>query len=402
MTARSSFPVVTGPLASYAAGFARALEERGYKRRTIAGQLRLMRHASRWLASRGLGVVDLTEPCVEAFLAARRAAGNSDLLSPKAMVPLMTHLRTLGVTPARALRLPTAVEVFVERYREFLVAERGLAPATVTSYLHVARLFVDQRAEPGRLDFGQLTGAEVIDFVVRECRGRSVGSTAYVMCGLRALLRFLHADGQTAHALASAVPTAPNWRMTWLPRSVDPATVRRLLGSCDRRTTTGRRDFAILVLLVRLGLRRGEVAALRLDDIDWRAGELVVRGKGRREERLPLPADVGAAVAGWLRRGRPRIETRSVFTRVRAPLGPISPGAVSAVVKAAAERGGAAGVNAHRLRHTAATEMLRRGAGLAEIGQVLRQRSQLTTAIYAKVNLDGLRSIAQPWPGVSA
>ncbi len=391
--------VLTGPLAPYADGFANVLVERGYKPLTVKGQVRLMAHASRWLAANDLTAEELTEDRVGEFLVARRSGGYVDLLSLKAMAPLMGHLRTLGVAPPPDPVAPSALEGFLECYRGFLVAERGLAAATVTSYLHVARLFLSQRPEPARLELAQLGGAEVIDFVLRECRGRSPGSTEYVVCGLRSLLRFLYVDGRTTDQLASAVPTAPSWRLRWLPRSVNADTVTRLLRSCDRRTTSGRRDFAVLTLLVRLVLRRGEVAALSLGDIDWRAGELVIRGKGRREERLPLPADVGAALAGWLRRGRPRLACPNVFTRVHAPAGPLSPGGVSCVVTAAARRAGLSGVNAHRLRHTAATQMLRAGANLTEVGQVLRQRSLLTTAAYAKVDLDALRTVAQPWPG---
>jgi site-specific recombinase XerD len=394
--------MMAGPLEPYADGFAKVLADRGYKPLTVQGQLRLMARASRWLAAQHLAVKDLTDGRVEEFLALRRSDGYRDLLSPKAMAPLLDHLRTLGVVTRPDPGTPTPLEAFIEGYRLFLVGERGLAASTVTSYLHVARLFVGQRCEVGQFDFSQLSGAEVIDFVVRESRGRSVGSTQYVICGLRALLRFLFVDGRIAQELASAVPTAPGWRLTWLPRSVDSVTVRRLLRSCDRRTNTGRRDFAVLILLVRLGMRRGEVAALGLGDIDWRAGELVIRGKGRREERMPLPADVGEALAGWLRRGRPRLSCPNVFTRVHAPLGPLSPAGVSNVVKAASERAGLSGLNAHRLRHTAATQMLRAGANLTEVGQVLRQRSLLTTAIYAKVDLDALRTVAQPWPGAQA
>jgi len=175
--------------------------------------------------------------------------------------------------------------------------------------------------------------------------------------------------------------------------------VRLLLASCDRRTTYGRRDFAALTLLSRLGLRAGEVAALELTDLGWRAGVVVIRGKGRRQERLPLPADVGEAIAGWLRRGRPRCECSNVITRVRAPHQRLTSGGVSAIVRAACTRAGLPEVNAHRLRHTAATEMLRAGAGLSEVGQVLRHASLLTTSIYAKVDRTALRALAQPWPG---
>jgi len=183
-----------------------------------------------------------------------------------------------------------------------------------------------------------------------------------------------------------------------LPTAFGQREVLLLLASCDRRTTFGRRDFAVLTLLTRLGLRAGEVAALELTDLDWRVGEIVIRGKGRRQERLPLPADVGEALAGWLRRGRPRCECSNVITRVRAPHQRLTSGGVSAIVRAACTRADLPEVNAHRLRHTAATEMLRAGAGLSEVGQVLRHASLLTTSIYAKVDRRALRALAQPWP----
>jgi integrase len=268
----------------------------------------------------------------------------------------------------------------------------------VASYLHVARLFLATRPQGSGLGFEALRASDVIDFVLEECRHRSVGSAKYVVDGLRAVLRFCYLDGAIARPLADAVPAVASWRLAALPRAVDPGDVAALLKSCDRRTTFGRRDFAVLTLLVRLGLRSGEVAGLRLDDIDWRAGELVVRGKGPKEERLPLPSDVGEAIAGWLGRGRPHCAVREVFTRVRAPHQGLSPGGVSAIVRAACKRAGVGEVHAHRLRHTAATEMLRAGAGLTEIGQVLRHASVLTTSIYAKVDRSSLRALAKPWP----
>jgi integrase len=198
-----------------------------------------------------------------------------------------------------------------------------------------------------------------------------------------------------------AVPKVASWRLATLPKAVDTATVKALLASCDRRTSFGRRDFAVLMMLVRLGLRAGEVTSLHLEDIDWRAGEILIRGKGPRLERLPLPVDVGEAIAGWLRRGRPRCSTREVITRVRAPHEALTSGGISAIVHAACLRAGVDHIHAHRLRHTAATDMLRAGAGLVEIGQVLRHRSLITTAIYAKVDRAGLRELASPWPGMS-
>jgi integrase/recombinase XerD len=292
----------------------------------------------------------------------------------------------------------TPAEVLLEDYRVYLVEERGLALATVTSYLHVAGLFLATRSELPGCGLGELRADEVIEFVLAECRERSVGSAAYVVAGLRSLLRFCYLDGTIARPLAEAVPAVASRRLAGLPRALDRDAVARLLKSCDRRRASGRRDFAVLMLLVRLGLRSGEVTGLLLDDIDWRRGELLVRGKGGKQERLPLPVDVGDAVAGWLGRGRPRCAAREVFTRVRAPHGGLGRGGVSAIVLAAGKRAGLVGVHAHRLRHTAATELLRAGAGLGEIGQLLRHESVLTTSIYAKVDRVSLRQLAKPWP----
>jgi integrase/recombinase XerD len=220
---------------------------------------------------------------------------------------------------------------------------------------------------------------------------------------LRSLLGFMHLEGLIAEPLVGAVPSSASWRLSGLPRALEPGQVGALLTCCDRGTVVGRRDLAVLTMLVRLGLRAGEVAALNLEDIDWRAGELVVVGKGRRSERLPLPVDVGEAISGYLRDGRPSSALdRALFVRVKAPHQRLTTGGITQVVVSAARRAGLGQIHAHRLRHTAATSMLRAGAPLREIGQVLRHREQLSTAIYAKVDRAALRSLAQPWPGAGS
>lgn len=388
---------VTGPLVEHAAGFRAALEADGYRQHGV-DQLRLMAHVSRWLEGEGLGAGDLTPERVERFLVARREAGYTLWLSAKGVAPLIGYLRGVGAAPLPpAVVAATPAARCLEAFRAYLVQERGLAEGTVVADVHVAGLFLATRP-PGDLGLGEVTPGEVVEFVRRQCEGRG---SAYVTAGLRAFLRFCHVAGLTPRPLADAVPRVASWRLAPLPKAVDPATVEALLASCDRRTTFGRRDFAVLMLLARLGLRAGEVTALRLEDLDWRAGEMVIRGKGPRLDRLPLPADIGEAVAGWLRRGRPRCECREVITRVRAPHRPLTPGGVAAIVDAACRRASLGHIHAHQLRHTAATEMLRAGAGLAEIGQVLRHRSLLTTSIYAKVDREGLRQMASPWPGAS-
>lgn len=397
---------VTGPLEFYADGFRTRLSNRGYTPYGAIGQVRLMAHVSRWLAAERLGVADLDVARVERFLTARRAEGYVQWCSPKAMVPLLEYLRELGVAPIPVLEPLTAVEVLLARYRDYLLTERRLAATTARGYVDMVRPFVEDRSGTcgGVPDLAGLSAGDVSRFVLSACAGRNRGSAKLLVTALRSLLGFLHVTGEIARSLVAAVPSVASWRLVGLPRGLETGQVRQLLDSCDRRTRLGRRDFAILTLLARFGLRRGEVAALALDDIDWTVGEIVVHGKGSRRDRMPLPVDVGEALVGYLQRGRPpQAQGRTVFVRVRAPHRPLTPGGVSAVVIAAGQRCGLGKLTAHRLRHSTAVDLLRSGAGLTEIGQLLRHRLALTTSIYAKVDLASLRPLARPWPagGVS-
>jgi len=395
---------VSGPLEPYAPGFACELSRQGYSPFTVVDQLRLMAHLSRWLAGEELDGSGLTPDALERFLDARRGAGYARYRSPGGLVPLLDYLRGLGVAPALGAAAIEVgpVEVLLERYRRYLTVERGLVDRTVDGYVSLVEPFLAGRIGAGGLDLEHLTTGDVSAFVRGWCREGAGGSGKRVSA-LRSLLGFLHVQGLISGSLVGAVPSVAYWRLAGLPRALEADQVRRLLASCDRASTTGRRDFAILMLLGRLGLRRGEVAAIELDDLDWRAGEILVRGKGNRHERLPLPADVGQAVADHLRPGRPKsAEGRCVFLRFRAPHRALSANGVGSVVVAAGRRAGLGAIGAHRLRHTAATEMLRAGASLAEIGQVLRHRRASSTSIYAKVDREVLRSLAQPWPGGAA
>jgi integrase/recombinase XerD len=392
---------VSGPLAAFAPGFAAELERVGYSPLGAMLQLRLMARVSRWLESEGLDAAGLTEVVVERFLAERRAAGYRDYVTARATAPLLRYLRGLGVAPPPASSAPvTAAEVLLERFGEYLAVERGVTAETVEGYVHAVRPFVAGLGGDRASDLRGLTAAQVTEFVVARCPRQTRGAAKMTVTALRSLLGFAHVEGLIERSLVGAVPSAASWRLSWLPRALEPGQVRRLLDSCDRATGSGRRDFAILVLLVRLGLRAGEVAGLGLDDVDWRAGELVVVGKGRRAERLPLPVDVGEAITAYLADGRPATaQDRFVFQRVKAPHRRLTTGGITQVVVSAAKRADLGQIHAHRLRHTAATEMLRAGAPLAEIGQVLRHRTPLTTAIYAKVDRERLRELARPWPG---
>jgi len=317
------------------------------------------------------------------------------------MAPLLGYLRGLGVAPAASPRAVVgAVEVLLADYREYLAVERALTTPTIEGYVLVVRPFLDGRLRDNdELDLAELTAADVVAFVVARCPAQSRGATKMTVTGLRSLLGFLHLRGLVDGPLAEAVPSTASWRLAGLPRALEPEQLRALLQSCDRDTANGRRDYAVLVMLARLGLRAGEVAALGLEDIDWRAGELRIVGKGRRAERLPLPADVGEAIVAYLHDGRPATALdRSLIVRVRAPHHGMTKGGITQIVFAAAARAGLGPMHSHRLRHTAATQMLRAGASLEEVGQVLRHRQVLTTAIYAKVDRDALRALARPWP----
>lgn len=390
---------VLGPLAPYAAGFVVELVGRGYRPRSVTGQLELMAHLSRWLGEQGVEPGGLTPGMAERFLEFRRA-GDVSLHSWRALDPLVGYLRGLGVVPKLAASAETPVDRLVADYRHYLLRERGLTAGSVAHWERVARLFLAERPEPLEDALRWLTAAEVTGFVVVQCGpgGRSGSAAKILTGGLRSLLRYLHLVGFTEMPLAQAVPRAAGWRLSSLPRPLEAEQVARLLLSCEQATAVGRRDLAILLLLARLGLRAGEVARLCLDDIDWRAGEVTIRGKGSTSERLPLPHEVGEALVSYLRRGRPQADFREVFVSMHAPLRPLSPIAVTHVVVTACKRAGIEPVRAHRLRHTLASELLRAGTPLAQIAPILRHASVATTAIYAKVDREALRTLARPWP----
>jgi site-specific recombinase XerD len=313
---------------------------------------------------------------------------------------MLEYLDGLGVRGESVFER-SAQDWLLSRYETYLVGERGAAPASRRSYLGVARRFVDQLGLSGGQELGLLTAKTVTAFATAECSRRSPGSASTTTTGVRSFLRFLYLEGLTPVLLSTAVPSPAAWTLAGLPRSVSATQASDLLASCDRHSSEGRRDFAILTLLIRLGLRAGEVADLDLEHLDWHHGELQVLGKAHRAERLPIPPDVGEAIVAWLQDGRSREETsRAVFTRLRAPRGRLTAGSVGAVVRRACDRAGYPRVGPHRLRHTTGTELLRAGANLTEVGRVLRHRRLHTTAIYAKVDLAALSGVAQPWPAV--
>lgn len=388
-----------GPLTSHIGGFWQELLKQGYSPLSGANLLRLAACFSRWLEKRGLKENDITDKVVEAFMAYRRRRGYRHFRTPRALDSLLRYLRGIGVVPApRPKQVTSPTDRLVEQYAQYLVRERGISASTIRNYTDLAKRFIEARLD-NDLKWKRLRPTDITSFVLEERRRWSIGQCKHAVTALRSLLRYLHVSGQIERELAYCVPAVAGWRLAWLPKALEPDQVRRLLRSCDLRSTVGRRDGAIIRLLLRLGLRAGEVAALDLDDFDWRSGQIIVRGKGRSESRLPLPPDVGRSVVAYLHRGRPNTKSRRVFIRSRAPHTALTSGGVITPVSRALRRAGVMSGGAHLLRHTAATQMLRHGAKLADIAHVLRHRHVDTTAIYAKVDYVALGRLAQPWPG---
>lgn len=390
---------LSGPLAPHAKGFLEELRRQGYTASPSKKHLYLVAHLSRWLDEQGLEIDDVAKSVVEPFFEARRARGVANLRTRRSLVPLVGHLRGIGALSEPDATAPgDEAARLLNGFATYLTHERGLAEGTVRFYLHIAGLLVDERLRVGNDDLAGLSAHDVTAFTTRVCEGRGLSSCRQAVSALRSFLRYLRLEDLTDMGLDEAVLSVAGWDPA-LPRAISATDVARLVASCDRRRAIGRRDYAILLLLSRLGLRGGEVVAMELGDIDWRAGEVTVRGKGPHRDRLPLPAEVGEAVAAYVQRGRPRSDVRRVFLRAVAPFcGFADTGALRGVLARACARAGLAYVPPHRLRHTAATEMLRAGAALSDIGQVLRHRSSVTTAAYAKVDHARLRVVARPWP----
>jgi site-specific recombinase XerD len=393
---------VLGPLAEYVEGFRAELDRLGYTAMSREYKVNQVGRLSRWMAAQQLGVGDLNTARLAGFFATM-ATSRRRPPTVAAMRPLLDFLRAQGALASGPERATPREQVdeLMDDYCQWMTADRALADRTIDRYETTARRFLAGRVAAAGFGTGAegVTAGAVTAFLLTEVsRGLARGSLQGRVAELRSLLRFLYLKGFTDTEVARAVPPLPGWKDTAVPPRLATAQVQALLDSCDRATTTGMRDYAMLALLARLGLRAAEVAALSLDDMRWRAGEVVVRGKGRREDRLPLPADVGDSVTRYLREARPRAASRNLFLTVRAPHRPLWSTSVSQVVWRQSLRAGLAPMRAHRLRHALATDLLDRGVRLPEIAQVLRQRDLATTAVYAKVDHTTLRQLALPWP----
>ncbi|MFI1884389.1 site-specific integrase [Streptomyces jumonjinensis] len=397
---RGRVPLVTvGVLAPYEPLLRTKLASQGYAAGSVTDAVRTLSRLSGWMERRELTPAEMTPSRLEEFLAFRRAVCRSEPVARRSLGAVTRVLRDDGVMPAPAAVGGGAVEELLADYGAYLRGERGLAAESVRCYRGQARKFLDALPEPLEESLRRLDAARVTTFMVRHAaRAESIWSAKALVTAVRSLLRYLHVDGRIPAPLTGAVPAVAGWRLDSLPRGLEPRQISALLAAPDLRTPAGRRDRAILVVLARLGLRGAEVAALRLTDVDWRAGQIAVRGKGSRIERLPLPTEVGEALAGYLTGARPWCSATALFVTARAPYQNLTGTCIRAIMGRACDRAGLPRLGAHRLRHSLATTILQAGAPLPEVGQVLRHRSQLSTAVYAKVDHRALRALAQPWP----
>lgn len=394
----------SGPLATHLDGFAELLAQQGYSSQIGWKKIRLVADLSQWLERQRQKIDALDEHRTAEFFEARRKRERGKSGDRATFTLLLRYLRRLKIIPDPTA--PCGAIDFIQRdYGHFLIRERGFTPGSVAQYVPVARRFLSDRFPDEQLRLPQLCEKDVTDFVTRDSaaavRGRR--SAQLMTAVLRSFLGYLFQEGRIRTNLAMAVPTVAGWRLSELPRYLEARQVEKLLRSCDRRRKVGKRDYAILLLLARLGLRAGEVSELALEDINWEAGELRIRGKGNRVDRLPLPKDVGQAIADYLRKGRPSCSCRRVFIQCNAPhIGFASPPtAICSIVRSALSRAHIQSrhCGAHLLRHSLATRMINNGGSLAQIAQVLRHQQIQTTEIYAKVDLKALRALTHPWPG---
>jgi site-specific recombinase XerD len=389
-------------LGSHIDSFAQILEVQGYKKSTAKYKITIVADFSRWLHQQGFNFTELDETTLSEFLLFRGRRGSIFKIEPPTLRDLLKHLRKTGVVPD-AVQFDDDNRRRIEcGFAKYLAQERGLEQITIDSYLPIARRFLFDQFGTGPIVLNDLHPSDIVRFILRCTETVGSKSAQRIVCSLRSFFRFLYHQGETTIDLSPSALTVANRRLSELPKFLEPEQVECLLQSCNQDTPVGRRDYVILLLMARLGLRAGDVVHMTLDDIDWEVGELIVCGKSNRQQRLPLPQEVGEALVKYLCDGRPPCSSRRVFIRIKAPhKGFSSSVAICNIVRRALRR---AKLNpdfkgSNLLRHSLATQMLRGGASLAEIGEILRHQRLNTTQIYAKVDLAALSALAQPWPG---
>jgi site-specific recombinase XerD len=393
----------TGPLVPHLDAFGTVLSWQGYSRWTVKTKIRAISKLSAWLEKQHLVIDDLNESCINKFVRYREKRNLLRSGDQFALKQFITFLREEDILSAFVPEIKVSeIQCIENSFAQYLHQERGLSQATIDNYLPTIRRFLSERFHKRKVIFEELYAHDISKFVLRYAHTMSSGRAQTMVNALRSFFRFLRRRGEIAIDLAATVPTVAKWQFSEIPKYLQSEQVKHILESCDRSTETGKRNYAILLLMSRLGLRAGEIVHMELDDILWEAGEIIVRGKNSRQEKLPLPHDVGQAIATYLRDVRPHCSSRRLFIKMVAPLrGFSSSVTVCTIVRDALAR---ADINtdfkgAHLFRHTLATNMLRGGATITEIAEILRHQNPNATEIYAKVDFASLRTIVQPWPG---
>ena len=394
-----------GPIGNYIEDLARHYISHGYKAKNIKARFGVISGFNRWLVKNNLALTDLNEETLNTFIASRLKRTNTFITSGghAALERLLAELRQDGLIPNCEVNRtqPQSTNTWLQSYSEYLVQEKGLSLSTVTRYTNDASNFLLHYALNNAADLNHLSAQMILDYVQSLPNRYSTKHSQVVVSALRSFFRFLFIHSVIEQDLAVALPSIPSWRAAHLPEFLTTSQTSKLLETCDRRTHKGRRNYSILLLLVRLGLRASEIITLTLDDIDWRAGELEIRGKSNKIARLPLPVDVGDAIIAYLQNGRPRCNTRSLFVRTKAPYrGFHHPSSVSTIVRRALDAAGITTqlLGAHLLRYTMAQNCLCHGATLHELRELMRHTSIDTTALYTKIDFKQLRKLAPLWP----
>lgn len=391
-----------GPLGAHLDLFSTRLLTEGHCQQSAWRNIRVVDDFGRWLTRKGMGVRDIDEQIVDRYMVFRTRHRHPFLSDRPALSRFLAVLRQEELIAPQRLPHLSAHEQIVADFRHYLREQGGFAPRTIITHLPTLRRFLSEHCKNGAREFCRLVAADIVSFVARHAPHQSTRSTARMCWTLRSFLRYLRYKDLIGIDLASAVPSLRTWRFASLPRYLARGEVEKVLDTIDRSTTLGRRDYAVLLLLARLGLRASEVTTLCLQDIDWQSGVLTIRGKARQRAQMPLPSEVGAAIGDYLQHGRPRSESRRVFLREWAPqIGFASAASVTMIARMALERAhvDTPRKGSHVFRHTLATRLLRSGASLTQIGQLLRHRAHDSTRIYAKVDIEALRGLAVRWPG---
>lgn len=395
-----------GPLVPYLDSFARWLEEQGFKRKHLGPQIRETASFSKWLQAEQVATENITDELARRFFAetARHPfVGKGERATLRRLLDYLSHLGVIH--PLVEHVEMTAIQQVVATFATYLHDEQALSDKTLIQYCPFAERFLSERFGNRPVELAALRAADVIAFIKQQAAHLSPARAKAATTALRSFFRYLRYRGEIQIDLVAAVPTVPNWSMTGIPRAIAPDHLRAVFAHCPRDTPVGRRDYAILMLLARLGLRSSEIVSLTLESIDWEASSIAVdgkgAGKGKQTASLPLPVEVGEAIADYLQHGRPISSSRALFLRACAPIRGLgaSP-TVGTIVGAAIRRAGIETQHqgAHQFRHALASDMLRHGATLTEIGSLLRHRHAKTTSIYAKVDFAALRPISLPWP----